>query len=223
MKAINVEFGQHWAIIGGTGSGKTTLCKAVLGQLAQTSRGQIPIYILDSKISGDFIPFYRKGYGVLHEGNTIPPIHEPLKYGAFQVWQPLEDDKELYNEYFKQIYTQRQPCVIYIDELSSITGIQGTPPRYYEICLKQLRQFGGTVISTTQSSTYVPPSLLRQCTHLVKMNVNGKTDNKKLSELLGTTEQPLHDHGFFYRNVMKPIRSNPVLYYKNMQEFFKIK
>jgi energy-coupling factor transporter ATP-binding protein EcfA2 len=221
---IRFKFGQHWAIIGGTGSGKTTLAKMLLGTVAKQSNGQVPIYILDSKISGDFTAFHQRGVGVLHTGNILPPIHDPQKFGAFQVWQPLDDDIDLYDAYFKQIYSTRSPAIIFIDELSSITSRAGSPPRYYEILLKQGRGNNQSVITLTQSSTWVPPSLLRQVMHTVLMRVNSINDVKKMVPLLGQDafDEIKHDHGFLYRDVSKPRHKNPTEYYENLQEFFGI-
>lgn len=222
MSKIKINIGDRWAILGATGSGKTTLTKHLLSTLAYATQGKIPIYILDSKISGDFQEFTRKGIGVLHTGNKLPPIHD-VKYGAFQVWQPEEDDKELYDEYFKQIYKNREPCIIYIDELGSLTNAKGTVfPRYYDILLKQGRGLHIGLISTTQSPSYVPANLLRQTTHLVRMRLNSEYDVKKLVGTMGkeAEEEPKDQFGFYYRDCTKPKSSNPTLYYKDLTEFF---
>lgn len=222
MQKIKINVGDRWGIIGATGSGKTTLCKNLLAVLANATNGQIPIYILDSKISGDFNEFTKKGIGVLHTGNTLPPLHDTSK-GAFQVWQPEEDDLELYNEYFKQIYKARQPCIIYIDELGSITNAKASVfPRYYDILLKQGRGLHIGLISTTQSPSFTPANLLRQATHLIRMRLNSEYDVKKLVSSMGkeAENEPKDQFGFYYRDCTKPKSTSPTLYYKDLTEFF---
>lgn len=222
-KKVEVSIGDRWAILGGTGSGKTTLCKSILWDIVNKTNHSIPVYLLDSKISGDFKEMYRRGSGKLYTGNELPPIHEPRKFGAFQVWQPLEDDKELYNEYFKQIYETRQPAIVFVDEMSSVTGITGTPPRYMDILLKQGRGLNIGFFGISQSSGYLPFSFLRQTTHLIKMRLDSSKDAKKLEDYLGKDAHlaPLHEHGFYYRNITKPIATNKTIYYKNISDFLE--
>lgn len=222
MKKVKIKLGDHFAVLGGTGSGKTTFSKKLILEFALATQGKIPIYILDSKISGDFKEFHKKGVGILYQGNSIPPIHDVEKFGAFQIWQPEEDDFDLYNEWLKQIYQTRQPCIVFFDELSSICKTNGSPPRYYEILLKQGRGNYQSIISCTQSPSYVPPSLLRQVMHVIRFRLNFSYDVKKIMSVMGkkVEEEPVDDYGFYYRNVSRPIQSSPVVYYNDLKKFF---
>lgn len=226
---LKIGVGDRWAVIGGTGSGKTVFDRALINTYvaqAEFSRRLFPVYILDTKISGDFDPYARKGFGKLHQGNTLPKLFQPSpRHGAFLVWQPEEDDIDLYDAFFKQIYQARIPAIVLIDELGSITNGNATRfPRYYDILLKQGRGLGIGLISNTQSPAYVPNNLIRQATHLVRFRLNDDYDAKKLSSQLGSEYgkgwEPPDEHGFVYRNLTKPRKTNPTLYYKDMQEFF---
>lgn len=230
MAGINAKWGDRWAIIGATGSGKTVFCRQLLIELANATRGQFPIYIIDSKAAGDFKHFTRKGVGVHYQTQNLPPLYNKDR-SPFIVWTPDEDDTDLYNDFFFRIYQNArknaQPALIYIDELGSITNARGTQfPRYYDILLKQGRGMAGGgvgVISTTQSPSFIPPNLLRQATHIVRMRLNDEWDAKKLAGQLGkesATKEPTDPFGFYYRNCTKPRKTNPTVYYKNMQEFF---
>lgn len=220
---VTFKFGQHIAVLGGTGSGKTTWAKIFLNQIAAASNFQVPIYVIDSKIQGDFDAYGKKGYGNFYYGNNLPPV-ENKDGSPFVIFQPEYDDKELYNAFFQQIYQRRKPALVLIDELSSITGTIGTAsaPRYYEILLKQGRGLGISVVTLSQTARYVPLSLLSQVMHVLMFNLNSEKDHKKLIDLLGDMAKitPQHQHGFFYRDVTKPIKSNPPFYYKDYKDFF---
>lgn len=231
MSSVRANVGDHWAVIGATGSGKTFFDRQLLWEYAKASasllpyRKAFPIYILDSKISGDFREFHHKKIGHYHFGNTVPKLINPNKDGKiFQVWQPEEDDIDLYDEWFKQIYQARQPAVVLIDELGSITNDTATKvPRYYSILLKQGRGLGIGVISNTQSPSYIPAQLIRQTMHLLRFRLNDEYDSKKIAKLLGREYaewEPDDPHGFVYRDCTKPKKASPPVYYKDMQEFF---
>lgn len=211
------------AVIGGTGSGKTFLMREFLKLLAIGTQSRIPINIIDSKMMGDFDSLSRKGIGTIYRGNQLPPV-ENKDGSPFIIWQPLEDDMENYNQYFKQIYDSRKPCIVFIDELSSITGRTGIAPRYYSILLKQGRGMKISVITLSQMARLVPLELLSQLMHIIIMNLNSERDKKKLVDLVGDMAKiEIKDqHGFIYRDVSKPIRSSPPHYYENAFEFLGI-
>ncbi|MCF8567004.1 hypothetical protein LLE49_19985 [Alicyclobacillus tolerans] len=229
---LDINISDRWSIIGGTGSGKTWFSRELLNQFVQGTEGTIPIYIIDSKISGDFDAFIRNGLARVVRGNKVPDPFVPQPATRFKkaippilIWQPEEDILEMYDEFFKRIYQTRHPAIIYIDELGSITNPRATVfPRYYDILLKQGRGLGIGIISSTQSSSYVPFNLLRQTTHVVRMHLNSPNDVKKLVDVMGTAvyEEPRDEHGFFYRNVSKPVRKQPSIYYSDLKEFFDL-
>jgi DNA helicase HerA-like ATPase len=229
MSKIQIQVGDRWAIIGGTGSGKTTFDKYLLKfyyAAGLRARRLFPIYILDTKISGDFAEFHHKSVGHYHFGNEVPKLINPMKDGRpFLVWQPEEDDIDMYDAFLKQVYQARQPAIVLIDELGSLTNANATKfPRYYDILLKQGRGLHIGMISNTQSPAYIPPNLIRQTTHLLRFRLNDQYDAKKLAKQLGREYgeewEPEHEHGFVYRNCTKPRKSSPPIYYKDLQEFF---
>lgn len=229
---INIGIGDRWAVIGGTGSGKTVFGRELLNTYtvqAANAGKLIPTYILDTKAAGDFKGFTDKRIGVQHFGNTVPKLIKPERSGKpYLVWTPEEDNIDMYDAFFKAIYQSRRPAIVYVDELGSITNANATRfPRYYDILLKQGRGLNIGLISNTQSPAYVPNNLIRQATHLVRFRLNDDYDSKKLGKQLGQEYgegwEPEDEHGFAYRNLTKPRRSNPTLYYKDFQEFFGLR
>lgn len=226
---IDILVGDRWSIIGATGSGKTVLSRELLKFYAkQTYRENygflVPIYILDTKCQGDFKFFEQKTMGKVVRGNIVPTPHMP-RHQPFLVWQPEEDNFEMYNEFFKGIYQSAKlnhtPSIIYIDELSSIQNSLGKAPRYYDILLKQGRGMHNGVISVTQSPSFIPSNLLRQTTHAIRMHLNDDYDTKKLTKIMGveSLEPPEHDYGFWYRNCTKPIKKAKAKYFSDFKEF----
>lgn len=228
-KQVSIGLGQHWAILGATGTGKTHFMKMLLRAFIEATGGYLPIYILDSKCPisrpdmSDFKHLFVKGVGKRHTGNSLPPLLNPSKGKDFvSVWTPEEDDLGLYDEWFKQIYQAGQPCLVVVDELSSVTSESGKGTRYFNIILKQGRGLGISGINLTQSSSYVPQSLIRQAMHIVRFRLNDEYDSKKLSGAMGrkVEEEPQHEHGFWYRNVQVPVRKKAADYYEDAKEFF---
>jgi KaiC/GvpD/RAD55 family RecA-like ATPase len=227
-RPIQIKLGDHWAIVGATGTGKTHFARHLITTIAQATHGYLPIYILDSKCpiarpdKSDFKMFFRKGIGRRHVGNKVPPIIRPQGRDFIQVWTPEEDDLDMYDEWYKQIYQEGQPAVVLTDELSSVTTEAGKGTRYFNILLKQGRGLEISMINLTQSPAYIPQSLLRQAMHVVRFRLNDEYDAKKLTKAMGRVveEEPEHEHGLWYRNVQVPVKKMPAVYYKNMQEFF---
>ena len=220
---ITFDLGNHAGVIGATGSGKTWWSRVLLENIAKGTGSLVPIFIIDSKMQGDFSKYERSPYGKRISGMKPPAIFEPRGKNPFRVWQPGEDDIDNYEAFFRSVYYARRPAVVYVDELSSITNGSATKyPQHYEKLLKQGRGMGISVISVTQSPAFVPPSTLRQSTHWIRFNLNDEYDMKKMAKVMGPAalEPPLHDYGFWYRDTRRPVRKNPPIYFERMQKFF---
>lgn len=229
--AIRTKLGDHWAIVGATGSGKTQFVLQIVNTIARATGGFVPIYILDSKCpiaipqKSDFKHLFRpkEGIGKRHIGDAVPPIIRPQGRDFVQVWTPEDDeDKSKFDKWFHNIYKEGRPAIVLIDELSTVTTEAGKGTHYYNILLKQGRGLDISVISLTQSPSYIPQSLLRQAMHVVRFRLNDEYDSKKLRSAMGRVieDEPKHEYGFYYRNVQVPVRKSPAVEYKDMQEFF---
>lgn len=217
---MKLETNRHWSIVGFTGSGKTTFDIALLRTIVIGSNGQLPIYVLDSKVQGDFDVF--RPIAKFHYGNLLPPQRWWTPEKPMLVWQPESDDLGLYGQWFNQIYLLRSPCIILIDEISSITTQTGKPPRGFDILLKQGRGLGIGVIANTQSPSFIPSMLLRQSTYFVRFNLNDEYDIDKLAKIMGRAvlQSPPDEHGFWFRDARKPVAYSPPVYFKDYRDFF---
>jgi hypothetical protein len=228
MTNATIKLGDSIGIFGGTGSGKTTGALEITDNFYIQSKGRIPIYILDSKNSGDFTKYTQQGIGKHYYGNDIPPLYNKKGEGTFIVWTPDTDDVEMYNEWFKRVYLNgrknKQPCFIFIDELSSISSRGGATPLYYDTLLKQGRNLGGgcSVLSLIQQARYCPIAMASQLTHTFVFNMNNENDKKKMVENYGLDKNyKIPDqHGFWYRDLKKPKNVNPPKYFPTYKEFF---
>lgn len=159
------------------------------------------------------------------EGNDPEKVVRALWKKPFTIWRPEEDDTDMYNAYFRGVYlsarNKRTPSISFVDELSSITNSVGRAPKYYDVMLKQGRGMNNGLISLTQSPSFVPANLLRQATHVIRMQIIDDYDLKKLAKVLGPEvyDAPPDDYGFWYRNCLKPPIKSPAQYFSDFKDF----
>jgi DNA helicase HerA-like ATPase len=225
MTQTTFKLGDSAVFFGGTGSGKTTLASEFVRHFYMQSQGKINIYILDSKASGDFVQFTQPGFGVHYFGDEVPPMKN-ADGSPFIVWTPDTDDKEMYDQFFHDIFMNgrryKLPAMVFIDELSSISPTGRTAPRYYDTILKQGRGMGISVLSLTQMARFIPAASSSQLTHCFFFNMNSESDKKKMGDVFGNyAKARIPDpHGFWYRDLKKPVTQNPPRYYKSYKDFF---
>lgn len=227
-KQTEFKPGEHIAVIGATGTGKTVFNRELIRRFILATEGFMPVYILDTKCPisapemSDFKEFFRHDIGKRHTGNAIPKPIRPQGRNFVQVWTPEEDILENYDEYFKRIYQEGRPALVVVDELSSVSSLKGDITRYHNIILKQGRGLSISSINLTQSPSFIGQSIIRQAMHVFRFRLNDGYDSKKLNGVMGKAveEEPIDQYGFWYRNVQIPVRKAPASYYMNMQEFF---
>lgn len=234
-KPIEISLEDRWVVIGATGAGKTTFVRRLLWaywRAAQRKPGKLPIYILDTKGFAaaklgrdDFRAYYAKGVGRLVRDARPPKIEAPKHGPEFVVWQPDPEQTTLedFDEFFARLYRSGVPSLTYVDELSSLTDPTGRKfPRYYDILLKQGRGLFQALVTTTQSPAFIPPSVIRQTTHMVRFRLNDTYDAQKIWRVMGreVEQEPPDPYGFWYRDVRRPRAANPPVYYRDFREFF---
>lgn len=213
---LSLHLGEHWGIVGSTGSGKTYF--TMMGLLRYMSR-QYPKakrYVLDSTDDPDMVALVPNALQVT--GNHKPDLLRDAR--STLVWTPRNGKlPEEYNRWFEQMNDAREPQIVVIDEIASITGeaLEGL-----EGLLKQLRKHGGTVICLTQEIGKVDTTIFGQLTHFVQFFLNKKPyDWARARDLLVINKEeqrpPLHTHGFFYRKTRGNV---PMKEYRGMKEFF---
>lgn len=212
---LRVSLSQHWAVVGTTGSGKTTFARMLLRRV-QRLWPHVSLYVLDSKAAGDFTHFPG-----LYTGDEAPkPITGAA--GGVQVWQPDTNDLDEYDTWMRGIlrgHDRAHPALVMIDELSSVAPNRHRSPDGLALLLKQGRGKGVSVVALTQAATNIPPEVLAMATHLVRFRLQNDYDARRADGLLwrdGKPREPEAAHGFHYRRLDTP--SGAPLCFKDARE-----
>lgn len=214
---LNIHLGEHWAIVGNTGSGKTYFTIVGLLEYLRMHYPEAKRYILDS--TGDdsieqlvWAPLYV-------EGNQVPDLLRNPTYTM--VWRPKNGKIPIqYYEWFEKLNDAREPMILVIDEVASITSIA---EEALEGLVKQVRKHGGTVIILTQQIAKVDLTLFRQMTHFAQFFINQEPYDlaRARSYLYQAKEDqrpPRYDFGFFYRKTRGNFAYKE---YRDMKDFFR--
>lgn len=158
--------------------GKTKLVKEIIKKKL-TTQPWLNIYNLDTKHLGDFT----SRDGVMYIGEPPPVFRDG---GHKVVWQPIEDDINVYSKFFSDILHADFPSIVYIDEAVNMKFGNSTNniPRGLKILLAQGRLPGIHVFAGTQELAGSPRPLISQCTHLFGFNVEIEYDERMLMEYL---------------------------------------
>jgi energy-coupling factor transporter ATP-binding protein EcfA2 len=209
---IEASLQDRWTIAGITGCGKTTLAKQLIQELKR-SYPAAHVYILDSKGAGDFddVPGFRIYDEVAPDALKTP--------GATLIWTPPYDNLLSYHQWFEKLLQARDPAIVLIDELSSLTGEkQNAYPVGYAKLMKQGRGLDISVVSLTQEAAYIPRQTFGQTTHLISFRLEDEHDRRKLARKfnIAADRSPRHPYGFFYRRLDRPVGTYE---YRDWREF----
>lgn len=216
LARVSTQLGQHWAIVGKTGSGKTRFALALLETLRRM-HPKVPRYVLNS--TADDMPEIHAPLTIY--GDQAPDVLLDPKYT--QVWTPDTDNLDEYNNWMMKILQMRKPAIVLIDEVASLTGNsrQVKVLEGHMKLLKQGRKHGVTVINETQELTRVPLVMFRQMEYFIQFRINNDVheiaaSRRYLDMSKDEYHQPSTKHGFF----LKRSGLNAVKEYKSMQELF---
>jgi hypothetical protein len=174
-------------------------------------------YILDS--SGDGMPEVYAAHR--HTGDSIPPTLLSPAYTL--IWEPETDQLELYNAWLLRILQAREPAIVLVDEIASLTGYTsaGVLEGHFKL-LKQGRKHGITVINCTQEMTRVPLVMFRQMSYFVQFRLN--RDPYELARARAYLDMTREEHkapstqyGFFMRHTGGNF---PVKEYRSYHDLF---
>lgn len=205
-KPIEVMAGDRWSIIGASGTGKTYFTTRLLTRLR--AYYIVPTLILNSK----------PDLGLSTLARPIRRAEPPNIVSGLTVWEPPDDIRSVYDEFFRRVLKYKKPLIEYTDELSSIGGNHSdTFPVNYIRLLKQARSQRKTVITGSQELAYIPRQVLGQSTHLVIFRVENEHDIQLARQKMKVKEFDWKDaHGFWYRRLDKVDEGR---YFSSVQEF----
>jgi DNA helicase HerA-like ATPase len=190
---------EHTAILGCTGSGKTTLASWVL---SKAPFDQMPYIAIDFK--GDDL------LGSIDRLREIG-LHEkiPQKPGLYVI-RPLPSDKEAIEAWLWKIW-EKGETGLYIDEaylLPDKDAIQNI--------LAQGRSMRIPVIAASQRPVNVPRSIFTEASHIAVFRLNDKKDKQRVGEFTppGMIEERLPDYHSFWYNVKDHKADDPTPYWK---------
>jgi hypothetical protein len=217
INRLSLRLGEHWGIVGKTGSGKTHFAKDLF-EYYRVHYPHTKRYILDSTEDG-----MEGVVGAIEvRGNRLPDL---LKNNNFtQVWIPDTDVPSTYNRYFENILYARQPAIVFVDEIASLTnGRNSEPLDGFIKLLKQGRKHDITVISLTQEIARVPLTIFRQMTHFVLFRINNETYDMSMARKYldidkDVFEHPQSKYGFKHRRTDE---NYSVQEYESSQHFFR--
>lgn len=218
--SLAVQLGQHWSVVGKTGSGKTRFALGLL-EYYRRQFPKVPRYVLNS--TDDDMPEIHAPRE--YRGNTPPDVLNDPTYT--QVWIPDTDDLGAYNEWMLKILYARKKAIVLLDEIASLTGYS----KQIEVLeghfklLKQGRKKGVTIINETQELSRVPLVMFRQMTYFVQFRINNDFNelSRARSYLDMTKEehhQPLAPFGFHLRRTDGNFPSRE---YRSMHDLFGFK
>jgi energy-coupling factor transporter ATP-binding protein EcfA2 len=175
-----VKEGEHWAVVAKTGNGKTTLDKHLINAYFQ-KYPYINLYIVDSKKLGDF----SERDGKVYRTYEPPPLLKGI--GQKQVWQPVIDDIDSYDQFFRNILDAGKPALVLIDESKNLKFGQKAP-KGYELILAQGRKPGISTITNYQEVANGLRQGLSQPTHIICGHVWNNYDERIMKQYMRVPE-----------------------------------
>lgn len=189
FEELTLKAGEHGAIVGRTGSGKTVLARAILpaaGRLA----------IIDPKRAFKY----------------PAPVFDSIKQIKRQkpdrfIFRPRPDDLTniaLLDEVYRYVY-ENPPFTLYTDDVSGIVTIHKVP-QYLRTCYMLGREKGISCLASFQRPSALPPFLMSEATNFYIFRLVVPADVKKVAEMVPgyDTERLSSKHGFlFYDSEMR--------------------
>lgn len=176
--------GEHVTLVGPTGSGKTTLARAILPK-------RRTVLVLAAKPRDPLIgELKRDGYHVMKRWSQ--PIYEATPKVIY--WPKINDpadvigQREGFMQALADCYRRGGVCV-YIDELQYVMDREflGMAP-LGKLLWQQGRSLGVSVVGGTQRPAHIPLAAYSQATHLFFWNSNDAADTKRLREIGGRVD-----------------------------------
>lgn len=172
---ISPRFDERGALVGTTGSGKTTLARAICNRFENVA-------IIDPKgmINWPGYVKHRSLDRLVKEESTrliYAPDHDELI------------DEDAIEGFFSWVY-QRGNFFVYIDEVGAIT-FGDTLPRSYHACLTRGREKGIGTLSATQRPRKIPQVIFSESEFFYIFRLSLETDRTKIWESTGIAKDAI--------------------------------
>jgi Cdc6-like AAA superfamily ATPase len=212
-----VQLGEHWIIVGKTGSGKTHFTVRGALEYLRKQFPDVPRYIIDSTNDPKMPQLVRDPLWIT--GNMPPDIIRDTRKTL--VWTP--DNSKIpksYCDFFERLNDDRRPSIIVVDEIASMTK---QAEDGLETLFRQMRKHGGTVLAETQQIASVDTVYFQQATHFVQFRMNPSDyDDRRSRNYLDITKDeqhvPMSHYGFFHRNTSN---NTAMREYSDFREMFQ--
>jgi energy-coupling factor transporter ATP-binding protein EcfA2 len=193
--------GQHVAIIGPTGRGKTTLASHILDIREY-------VVVLAVKKNDDTLHYFRKqGYRTIKKWPPLHGNHKVLLWIKPKTIDEVEDQQERVHQALADFYIEGGWCV-YIDEVGYVSGFL-KQSRPLGVLLNQGRSSHITMVCsmTRPRSTVasIPLETISQCRHLMIFKYHDEREIEICAKIGGISfkkmieyHQYMTDHQFLY-------------------------
>ncbi len=205
---LSVAVGNHWLLVGATGTGKTTAMRRLIAAICSLWPG-LPVNLLDLKMTGDFDHWP----GVV-QSDEAPTLQEV----GFQVWQPIIEAEAQIERYLRSIEAAA-PRICAIDELQYLCYRGGRFSEGYRRLLKLGRALPVGTFTGTQELAGIPRQAIGQCTWILRFRLQNQYDQVVADRLANNREgEPADEHGFYFNRVGS---LNQAWYYRSIYELLQ--
>lgn len=177
--------GEHVALVGPTGQGKSTLVKAILPQRSHS-------VVLATKPADPTLDRFRRSGWV--KIDRWPPkfgLARALLWPKFKSPSDLPLQQAVIAHALDSIFRSGR-WAIYADELRYLTGQLGLQ-QWFELLWLQGRSLKISLIASTQRPRWVPLEMWSQSTHLFVWGTSDDDDLKRLGGLGGLSSRQIRD------------------------------
>jgi len=177
LKELEWKSGEHFAMIGPTGQGKTTMLLNVLPLHPY-------VVVFATKPRDDSMQkLINAGYLKMDRWRSLDPVMFPRRvlWPDATTLDSEKNQKEIFKDAFNRIYREGG-WTIAIDELWYIINVLSLQ-REVRTMLLQARALGISLVCATQRPAYVPLEVYDQSTHLMFWRDNDETNLKRISGL----------------------------------------
>lgn len=156
----------------------------------------------------------------MFRGDTVPEVF--TTGGNRMVWQPYDDNRSAYSEFFLKILNAGLPAIVDIDEaINMVFGGLDNIPRGLKILLAQGRLPGIHVYGGTQEVARSPRQMHSQAFHIISFNVINDYDERMMLRMLRLKEKGIEKLGLkryeFYH--LRPDIDEKATLYHSYEQF----